>query len=49
MRDEALHYLELAVAARDQNCPYLSVEPIFDFLRGEPRFQALIDTLGLPR
>ena len=29
MRDEALHYLELAYEARDQNCPYLSVEPTF--------------------
>ncbi len=46
---EALDYLEAAYAARDQNCPYLSVDPIFDGLRNQPRFQALVDGLGLPR
>lgn len=48
MRAEALTYLEAACdAARDQNCPYLSIDPIFDFLRDDPRFQALVDALGL--
>ena len=41
----ALDYLELATAVRDPNMPYIIVDPIFDFLREEPRFQALIDTL----
>jgi serine/threonine-protein kinase len=49
MKEEALTYLELAYAARDQNCPYLSVEPTFDLLRDEPRFHAIIDGMGLPR
>ncbi|MGD8319807.1 MAG: protein kinase [Gemmatimonadota bacterium] len=44
----ALDYLEKAFAARDPNCPYLAVDPIFDAMRDEPRFQALIDGLGLP-
>ena len=44
----ALDYLERAFEARDPNLPYLSVDPIFDFMRGEPRFQALIRRLGLP-
>lgn len=48
-REEAMHYLELAYEEHDPNIPYLSVDPIFDFLRDEPRFQALLDGLGLPR
>ena len=45
----ALNYLERAFEARDQNMPSISVDPIFDFLRDEPRFQTLVDRLGLPR
>jgi tetratricopeptide (TPR) repeat protein len=45
-RDRALDYLEKATAVRDPNMPYIIVDPIFDYLRGEPRFQALLDTLG---
>jgi tetratricopeptide (TPR) repeat protein len=41
----ALDYLERATSVRDPNMPYIIVDPIFDFLREEPRFQALIDTL----
>jgi hypothetical protein len=37
-----------AAQERDQNMPSLAVDPIFDFLRDEPRFQALLDRLGLP-
>jgi hypothetical protein len=44
----ALDYLERAIEKRDPNIPYLSVEPIFDYLRDEPRFQALMRRLGLP-
>lgn len=49
MAAEALPYLEQAYRERDPNVPYLSVDPIFDFMRDEPRFQAMIDGLGLPR
>ena len=44
----ALDYLELAYEAHDGNIPYLSVDPIFDDLREEPRFRSLIQRLGLP-
>ena len=44
----ALDYLELAYEAHDSNMPYLSVDPIFDALRDEPRFRRLIQRLGLP-
>ncbi len=48
MPDEALTYLEAAVREGDPNSPYLTVDAIFDPLRSDPRFQALIDRLGLP-
>ena len=48
-REEALGYLELAYEEQDPNMASISVDPIFDFLRNEPRFQALLDGLGLPR
>ncbi len=47
--EKALDYLELALDERDPNVPALSADPTFDFLREEPRFQAMIDRLGLPR
>ena len=45
----ALDYLERAFEEHDPNIPYLSVDPIFDYLRNEPRFQAMIRRLGLPQ
>jgi len=45
----AIPWLERAMAEHDQNMPYISVDPIFDSMRDEPRFQALMDRLGLPR
>ena len=47
--EEALQYLELAYAEQEPNMPSISVDPIFDFRRDEPRFRALVDGLGLPR
>jgi eukaryotic-like serine/threonine-protein kinase len=49
MPDEALDYLETAVEEGDPNSPYLSTDAIFDDLRSEPRYRALIAKLGLPR
>jgi len=43
--EKALEYLEEAAGVRDPNIPYLTVDPLFDGLRDEPRFQALIDKL----
>jgi tetratricopeptide (TPR) repeat protein len=47
-QDAALHWLEKAFEARDPNVPYLRVDPIFDDLRANPRFQDLIRRLNLP-
>jgi len=46
--ERALDYLEKAYEAHDPNMPSLAVDPIFDYMRGDPRFQALLRKLGLP-
>jgi serine/threonine protein kinase len=46
---EALEWLEKAYAAHDPNMPYISVDPIFDNLRDEPRFQDLMRRMKLPK
>jgi len=47
-KKEALDYLEKAYQAHDQNMPYISVDPIFDILRKEPRFRDLLRRMKLP-
>jgi TolB-like protein/Tfp pilus assembly protein PilF len=47
MNDEALDWLEKAYVARDQNMPYLGVDPIFDTLRDDPRYQSLLRKMKL--
>jgi len=44
----ALDHLERAFEEHDPNIPSMSVDPIFDYLRDEPRFRAMIQRLGLP-
>ncbi len=46
--DRALHWLEQAYETRNPNLPYISVAPVFDALRGEPRFRALLQKMKLP-
>jgi TolB-like protein/predicted Ser/Thr protein kinase len=46
--DEALEWLEKAYEAHDGNMPYLSVDPIFDSLRDDPRFKDLLRRMNLP-
>jgi serine/threonine protein kinase/tetratricopeptide (TPR) repeat protein len=46
--DEALEWLEKAYDEHDSNMPYLRVDPIFDILRDEPRFQDLIRRMKFP-
>jgi len=48
-RVHALDWLEKAYAERDPGMPFISCNPIFDPLRAEPRFQALLRRMNLPQ
>jgi TolB-like protein/predicted Ser/Thr protein kinase len=47
MKEEALDWFDKAYDAHDPNMPYLSIDPIFDELRDQPRFQAILKRMGL--
>lgn len=47
-KDQALAFLKQAYDARSVNVIYLTVEPIFDALRSDPRFNDLLRRVGLP-
>ena len=47
--DRAFEWLEKAFEQRSWELPMLKGEAIFDALRPDPRFPALLDRLGLPR
>ena len=46
-KEQALKWLELAYADRSAYLANLQIEPRFDFLRSDPRFQDLIRRVGL--
>ena len=48
-REEAIDWLERAFGERDSWLVYLNVEPAFDGLRGEVRFQDLLKKIGIPK
>jgi tetratricopeptide (TPR) repeat protein len=48
-REQALAELERAYEDRSWLIALLKVDPLYDELRGEPRFQALFDRLKFPR
>ncbi|MGH9501306.1 MAG: protein kinase domain-containing protein [Terriglobales bacterium] len=48
-RNQALAALELAYNQRDSNLTYVKVEPAFDDLRSDPRFQKIVHQLALPQ
>jgi lipopolysaccharide biosynthesis regulator YciM len=47
-REDALTWLERSHRERANNNAYLVVEPAYETLRSEPRFQALVRSVGLP-
>jgi tetratricopeptide (TPR) repeat protein len=46
--DKAFHYLERACEVRDPIMTVFAVLPIFDPLRGDPRFGRLLGKIGIP-
>lgn len=46
--DKAFHYLERACEVRDPIMTVFAVLPIFDPLRGDPRFGRLLGRIGIP-
>ena len=47
--DRAFEWLDKAIAARDWQMSMLNIEPLFDSLRSDHRFAALVERVGLPR
>jgi len=45
-KDRALTQLERSVVERDPTCVWFKVDPAFDRLRNEPRFQAVLHQIG---
>jgi hypothetical protein len=48
-RDKAFEWLERAYAQRDSRLVLHQPDPLFDFLRSDPRFQNLLRRMGLPQ
>ena len=46
-KEETLDWLEKAVEKREVDIARINVNPDYDFLRSDPRFQALIRKMGL--
>jgi len=49
MKDEAIYWLEKAYEEHDNNMPYISVDPLFDFMRDDPRFQEIARKMNFPQ
>jgi len=47
--DKALEWLEITYEERDPNYSYICIDPIFDYLRDDPRFKVLLGHLNLPQ
>ena len=46
--DRAFEWLDKAVDARNWETPMIKANPIFERLRSDPRFPALLRRIGLP-
>ena len=47
-KNQALDWLEKAREEHNNSLPFLNVDPLFDSLRSDPRFQDLLRRIGLP-
>ena len=47
MKVEALEWLEKAFEEHDSNMPYISIDPLFDFLRDDPGFLKILQKMNL--
>jgi serine/threonine protein kinase/TolB-like protein len=47
-KDQALEWLEKAFEVRDPNLPFVNLMLVFESLRNDPRFQALLRRMNLP-
>jgi tetratricopeptide (TPR) repeat protein len=45
--DDAVEWFRKALAEKSTSCVFMKHEPILESLRSDPRFQALIDRIGL--
>ena len=45
---QALEWLEKAFEVRDPNLPFVNLMLVFESLRSDPRFQALLRRMNLP-
>ena len=47
-KEKALYWLEKGVDTRDPALEYLLSDPVYDFIRSDPRFRELLRKVGLP-
>ena len=47
IRDKAIEFLRKAYDIRDPNLPYLGIDPIFDILKEEPEYIAILEKMNL--
>ena len=46
-RDSSFYWLDKAYDLRDSNLPWVRLIPVFDDLRSDPRYVALVKKMGL--
>lgn len=47
-KEKCLELLEKGFDEHDPNLPYITIIPLFDFLRDEPRFKSILQAMNLP-
>jgi TolB-like protein/cytochrome c-type biogenesis protein CcmH/NrfG len=47
-KPEAISWMEKAFLAHDQNMPFIATDPIFDLLKGDPKFETIVKRMNFP-